>query len=140
MEENKKRKTGATGHYEVTLISKTREYIPVLINAVPFGKGGNMATITDLRQLKAAEQRLQETKSFLASITQYCPEAIVGITEEDIVQSWNIGAEQMFGFKAEEIIGKSIQAIIPKESFPTENLWSLSKKQEIKDWCVILKQ
>ena len=115
MEENKKRKTGATGHYEVTLISKTREYIPVLINAVPFGKGGNMATITDLRQLKAAEQRLQETKSFLASITQYCPEAIVGITEEDIVQSWNIGAEQMFGFKAEEIIGKSIQAIIPKE-------------------------
>lgn len=115
IEENKKRKAGATGHYEVTLISKTNEHIPVLINAVPFGKGGNMATITDLRQLKAAEQRLQETKTFLASITQYCPEAIVGITEEDVVQSWNIGAEQMFGFKAEEIIGKSIQVIIPTE-------------------------
>lgn len=115
MEENKKRKMGATGHYEVTLISKTNEHIPVLINAVPFGKGGNMATITDLRQLKNAQQKLQETKSFLASITQYCPEAIVGITEEDVVQSWNIGAEQMFGFKAEEIIGKSIQVIIPTE-------------------------
>lgn len=115
VEENKKRKMGATGHYEVTLVSKTNERIPVLINAVPFGKGGNMATITDLRQLRTAEQRLQETKSFLASITQYCPEAIVGITEEDVVQSWNIGAEQMFGFKAEEIIGKSIQVIIPTE-------------------------
>ncbi|MBI4994805.1 PAS domain S-box protein [Candidatus Peregrinibacteria bacterium] len=114
-EENKKRKTGLSGRYEITLISKTGEHIPVLINAVPFGKGGNMATITDLRQLKIAEQRLYETKSFLASITQYCPEAIVGITEDDIVQSWNIGAEQIFGFKAEEMTGKSIQAIIPQD-------------------------
>lgn len=114
-EENKKRKTGIAGRYEATFISKMGEHIPVLINAVPFGKGGNMATITDLKELKTAQQRLHETKSFLASITQFCPEAIVGITENDMVQSWNVGAEQMFGFKSEEIIGKSIQVIIPSE-------------------------
>lgn len=113
--ENEKRRHGDSGHYEATLVSKSGEKIPVLVHGVPFGNGGSMGTLTDLRAIKAAERKLLETERFLASITQYSPEAICGIDEHDVVQSWNIGAERMFGYKAAEIIEKSIRVIIPED-------------------------
>lgn len=113
--ENEKRIRGESGHYEATLISQSGEKIPVIVHGVPFGSGGSMATITDLRAVKTAERKLLETERFLASITQYCQEAIVGINENDVVQSWNVGAERMFGFKASEMIGKSVHSIIPED-------------------------
>lgn len=114
-QENEKRKNGIRSHYEATLVARNGERIPVLINGAPFGKGGTMSTLTDLRPLKRTEQKLLETERFLASITQYCPEAIVGLTEDDTVQSWNAAAEQMFGYSAAEILGHGIACIIPED-------------------------
>lgn len=113
--ENEKRRHGVASNYEAALVSKTGEKIPVIVHGVPFGNGGSIGTLMDLRRIKTTERKLLETERFLASITQYCPEAIVGINEKDMVQSWNIGAERIFGFKAAEIIGKSIRIIIPED-------------------------
>lgn len=115
LEENKKRQLGLGGHYEAFFISKNGERIPVIIHAIPFGSGGTMATITDLRGIKSTEKKLAQAERFLASITQYCPEAIIGLDENGIIQSWNRGAEKLFGYKNEEVSGKSNQLIIPDE-------------------------
>lgn len=114
-EENNKRKQGAGGHYEAFLSSKSGEKIPALVHGVPFGHGGTMATITDLRPLKSTEEKLFRTERFLASITQHCSEAIVGIDKHDVVQSWNVGAERMFGYKANEMIEQTTERLIPVE-------------------------
>lgn len=120
--EFERRKIGMPGHYEVTFIASDGKQIPVLIHSVPFGNGGSMATITDLRALKKTQEKLIHTERFLASVVQYCAEAIVGLDENGIVQSWNVGAEQMFGYKPDEIIGKSIEIIIPEELKSTKAL------------------
>lgn len=62
------------------------------------------------------EQRIAHERSArLAAIVDSSEDAIIGKTLEGIVTSWNAGAERVFGFTAEEMVGHSIMAIIPPE-------------------------
>lgn len=53
------------------------------------------------------------TQQYLASIVESCDDAIIGKTLEGIVVSWNGGAERLYGYTAEEMIGTSISKLIP---------------------------
>lgn len=60
-------------------------------------------------------KRAEDTNRRLAWIVESTNDAIFSRTPEGIITSWNRGAEQMFGFPAEEIIGRHISAIIPDD-------------------------
>jgi PAS domain S-box-containing protein len=51
----------------------------------------------------------------LAAIIESSDDAIVSKTLDGIVTSWNQGAERIFGYTAEEIVGSSILKIIPPD-------------------------
>src|SRR5262245_56700608 len=51
----------------------------------------------------------------LAAIIESSDDAIVSKNLDGIVQSWNRAAERMFGYSAEEMVGKSIRIIIPDD-------------------------
>ncbi len=57
------------------------------------------------------EQELRRAKAIIDS----SDEAIIGKRLDGIIESWNPGAERMFGYTAEEAIGNSMQIIIPPE-------------------------
>jgi PAS domain S-box-containing protein len=65
-------------------------------------------------------QRDEEVRARLAAIVESSDDAIVGKTLDGVIRSWNAGAERIFGYKAEEAIGKPITLIIPPELLDEE--------------------
>jgi PAS domain S-box-containing protein len=56
-----------------------------------------------------------EEESFLASIVRSSVSAITGIDLEGKIIYWNSGAEKTYGYKKEEVLGKSINILIPDQ-------------------------
>ena len=73
------------------------------------------ATI-DITDRKLAEQELARA----AAIIDSSKDAIVSKDVNGIILSWNRGAEETFGFAADEVIGRSITIIIPKDRLNEE--------------------
>jgi PAS domain S-box-containing protein len=90
-----------------------------------------LSAIRDISDRKKIEEELREAheelrrwtsqqifdyRTLLAAIVDSSEDAIIGKDLDGIITSWNKGAEQMYGYSAEEMIGKSINLIAPKET------------------------
>src|ERR1700761_3655939 len=62
-----------------------------------------------------SSSRTDDARSRLAAIVESSDDAIVGKTLDGIVTDWNRGAEAIFGYRADEIIGQPITLIVPPE-------------------------
>jgi PAS domain S-box-containing protein len=61
--------------------------------------------------LRESEERLRQ----LAAIVQFSDDAIISIDLDGIITSWNKGAEQLYGYTAEELSGKSVMLLVPPD-------------------------
>ena len=69
-------------------------------------------TNTDITEhLEEAERNAQ-----LATIVATSADAIISLSDEGIVLSWNPGAEQIFGYTADEIVGKSERVLFADDA------------------------
>ncbi|HUI98512.1 MAG TPA: PAS domain S-box protein [Xanthobacteraceae bacterium] len=62
-----------------------------------------------------AERRALEARQYLANIVDSSDDAIIGKTLDGIITSWNQAAELMFGYAAEEVVGKPISILSPPD-------------------------
>ncbi|MBC8125965.1 MAG: PAS domain S-box protein, partial [Gloeobacteraceae cyanobacterium ES-bin-144] len=67
-----------------------------------------------------ARKRSEEAVARLAAIVESSHDALFGEDLNGIITSWNPGAEQIFGYHAEEIVGTSIMRLIPAAQRATE--------------------
>lgn len=54
-------------------------------------------------------------ENFLTALVESSNDAIIGATPAGIVLSWNTGAERLYGYKAEEMLGSHMQVLVPPD-------------------------
>jgi PAS domain S-box-containing protein len=81
-------------------------------------------SVTIARQLGFSIERLREEEArqdaeqasrLLASIIETSNDAIVSKDTSGIITSWNNGARRIFGYSADEIIGRPIETLVPSD-------------------------
>jgi PAS domain S-box-containing protein len=108
---------------EVVIEQPDGTRINVMVNVDPIRDEtghvtGAINAFHDITILKQAE----ETKARLAAIVETSDDAIVSKSLEGIIQTWNAGAERIFGYSVAEAVGHSINLIIPPELQAEESL------------------
>jgi PAS domain S-box-containing protein len=71
-------------------------------------------TVADITEIKVAEQKLKESEAKFAGIVAISPDAIISIDDEQCITIFNNGAEQIFGYTQEEVIGTPLERLIPE--------------------------
>ncbi len=85
--------------------------VTALMQKTPFGESQIVSVFQDVTERKRAE----EIRSRLGAIVESSEDAILSKTLDGIIVTWNRGAEQMYGYTAEEAIGKHISMLASKD-------------------------
>ena len=74
----------------------------------------NQLLESEIAERKQTEITLRENQQKLEGILDNADEAIISIDERQQIQLFNHGAEQIFGYQAAEVIGKSLDILLPQ--------------------------
>ena len=85
---------------------------PVEISLSPLATDEGVLVSSAIRDI-TARKSAEHQRSQLAAIVEASDDAIIGKTLNGEVTSWNGGARRLFGYDADEIVGKSISLLIP---------------------------
>lgn len=88
-----------------------------------------ISVVEDIHERKLARFELDKYKATI----EFSDDAIVNKTLDGVITSWNKGAEKIFGYSAEEAIGKPVQFLIPTDRLYEESmiLEKISKGQRV---------
>ncbi len=77
---------------------------------------------------RTLKEQVSEKERYLSNILQSSVDAIIFIDNENNIQTWNRGAELIFEYSAEEMIGQSFHKLIPPELDADKELRSIEKE------------
>jgi two-component system, LuxR family, sensor kinase FixL len=105
-------------HFETTRLTKNGQVIPVSLTISPVHDAagviiGISKIARDLGESQHFNRALQQREALLRSILDTVPDGLVVIDRTGLVQHFSPAAERMFGYSAEEIIGRNVSILMP---------------------------
>ena len=87
-----------------------------LMNVTPLGNGQGGAVVShiDITERRKAESQIR----YQAHLLENVQDAVISTDREWRIQSWNQAAEQLYGWRAEEVLGRPAQAIVQTDYRP----------------------
>jgi len=116
------REKGKSSSYDITIVTKLWNHIPVQLNGTPLPDGGTIGIMTDMRELQAKA----ENEKILYNAVQYSTDGIIMCNTLWEITFWNKGAQMIFGSKHDDMIGKGLSSIFNKK-----DLWNILQDNEI---------
>lgn len=78
------------------------------------GKKLAVAAIRDITERKQADKKLRKSEARFSGILELAHDAIISIDQEQKIIIFNQSAEKMFGYSQDEILGESIDMLVPE--------------------------
>ena len=72
---------------------------------------GSVVTFLDISERKQIEYNLRR----LAAVVESSQDAIISATLDGMILTWNLGAEQIYGYPRAQVLGKSLGIIVPPD-------------------------
>ena len=79
------------------------------------GENANQTTCIDITERKKAEAALVNSEKRLSGILDMAVEGIISVDQDSKIVLFNQGAERIFGYRSEELIGQSLGMLIPEK-------------------------
>jgi PAS domain S-box-containing protein len=104
------------------LIAKDGREIQIDDSAAPIREpDGPMFGVVLVFRDASAQRQAQQSSERLAAIVEHSGDAMITKDLNGIVQTWNAAAEQLFGYSAEEIVGRPITTLFPPDRLKEED-------------------
>ena len=101
---------------EILAVQKNGEVFPVSLTAsVIRDEAGAAVGISAISRDLTEQRRSFQAAQRLAAIVEGSDDAIISETLGGVVTSWNSAAERIYGYTSDQIVGKSIDLLTPKE-------------------------
>jgi two-component system CheB/CheR fusion protein len=101
--------------FEARLRCKNGTIKDVLISSNVYWEDGKFMHTRCFTRDITEQKRAEIARSHLAALVESSDDAIVSKTLTGIIQTWNKGAERMFGYTAAEMIGQPVMKLVPAD-------------------------
>ena len=103
----------ATGYFTSFNPALDHALLMLVFTAMGLGIAARVSAHVD-RVVVAARRALEEREEQYRAVTESASEGIITINHEGIITAWNPGAERMFGYSGQEILGGSVDPLMPE--------------------------
>jgi PAS domain S-box-containing protein len=108
-------------HHETVRQGKDGVIFPVSVSISPIrdADGTIVGASSIARALSAEQLQAAQSQARLASIVEFSRDAIMSVGLDGVIDTWNAGAERVYGYTAAEAIGRGADLMVPAEQLTT---------------------